>query len=339
MLHPAGPRRRKSALPHPPLHPPTNTPRTHQPRLINHHHHHNPPTNPHPPPPHPPPPNHLPPPPNPQRLPRLPRPRPRRHPSTPTGYLRICLLRLVTIRDPFHPPSIPASLIPKTGFLSSKSTTTPLPYRPGPRPTVAGIAPQRQTTQKSSSTMYTTLCSSIQDLVSHHPQILYEGTSCFEKHSTGVFCTGPTPTLPHTQTAPTSKEIDISSLIFTRHRLTCNGEVCHAHPSDGSLHLTLHPADVKLVIERGWGQRHPLTRESWWWCYLRTVPTGFVMVYAPRNRGELDTVLEIIRAAAWWVSGVELGRGNGEKGDGGKKEGGGGAVYRGGGGRIVGCEL
>ncbi|OJK00274.1 hypothetical protein ASPACDRAFT_78180 [Aspergillus aculeatus ATCC 16872] len=90
-----------------------------------------------------------------------------------------------------------------------------------------------------------------------------------------------------------------------RHRLTCNGEVCHAHPSDGSLHLTLHPADVKLVLERGWGQRHPLARDSWWW-WLRIVPPGFVMVYAPRDAEELECVLEIIRAAAWWVSGTEL---------------------------------
>ncbi|OOG00958.1 hypothetical protein ASPCADRAFT_125961 [Aspergillus carbonarius ITEM 5010] len=258
-------------------------------------------------------------------------------PSTPTGYLRICLLRLVTIRDPFHPPSLPRTLLPQTGLLSSTS----IPYRTGPRPTVAGIAPQRQTTQKGSLAMYDILSTEIQRLVSQHPETLYEGTSCFEKHSTGVFCTGPTtaPNPHHTSSTTKERDIDISSTILTRphqwrHRRTCNGEVCHAHPSDGSLHLTLHPADVKLVIERGWGQRHPLTRESWWWCYLRTVPTGFVMVYAPRNREELETVLEIIRAAAWWVSGEELTRGEGEKE--GTREGGVGAVCRGG---RMGCEL
>ncbi|PYI08570.1 hypothetical protein BO78DRAFT_58458 [Aspergillus sclerotiicarbonarius CBS 121057] len=261
-------------------------------------------------------------------------------PSTPTGYLRICFFRLVTIRDPFHPPSLPPSLLPQQGLLLSST----LPYRPGPRPTVVGIAPQRQMTQKGSLAMYETLATEIQRLVSQHPDTLYEGTSCFEKHSTGMFCTGPsfTSSPPTTTTSTTTvhtntktrdrdRDIDrdISSTILThnhqwRHRRTCNGEVCHAHPSDGSLHLTLHPADVKLVIERGWGQRHPLTRESWWWCYLRTVPTGFMMLYAPRNREELETVLEIIRAAAWWVSGEELARG-GER-----KRGGGGAVYRGG---------
>ncbi|PYH95972.1 hypothetical protein BO71DRAFT_397588 [Aspergillus ellipticus CBS 707.79] len=229
-------------------------------------------------------------------------------PSTPLGYVRICLLRLFIIRDPFNPPSIPPTLHPRSGLLSPTS----LPMRSGPRPTVAGIAPQRQMSQKSGVAMYDILSREIQSLVACHPGELYEGTSCFEKHSTGIFCTvsggggissglGPTP-------FGGMEGGDISSAVMMSHRRTCNGEVCHAHPSDGSLHLTLHPADVKLVIERGWAQRHPLTRESWWWCFLRTVPTGFVMVYAPRDREELEIVLEIIRAAAWWVSGEELQR-------------------------------
>ncbi|PWY89727.1 hypothetical protein BO70DRAFT_392941 [Aspergillus heteromorphus CBS 117.55] len=257
-------------------------------------------------------------------------------PSTPLGYLRICMLRLFTIRDPFHPPSIPSTLLPQSGLLSAHT----LSPRPGPRPTVIGIAPQRQMSQKSGLKMYELLSREIQDLVARHPGELYEGTSCFEKHSTGIFCTGSSSpsssasttsttsssssassssppssstTHPTTQAKPipismnnnnhTNTDISPTILSQHQHRRTCNGEVCHAHPSDGSLHLTLHPADVKLVIERGWAQRHPLTRESWWWCYMRTVPTGFVMVYAPRNEAELACVLEIIRAAAWWAEG------------------------------------
>lgn len=88
-------------------------------------------------------------------------------------------------------------------------------------------------------------------------------------------------------------------------RVTCNGEVCHAHPSDGSLHLTLHPDDVREVIEKGWGERHPLARDNWWW-RVKIVPSGFVLIYAPRDEGELGVVMEIIRAAAWWVGGSEL---------------------------------
>ncbi|KAL4934720.1 uncharacterized protein BDV17DRAFT_250018 [Aspergillus undulatus] len=208
-------------------------------------------------------------------------------PSTPAGYLRICILRLVTIRNPLQPPSIPPTLHPTTGFL----TRTTLPTRPGPRPTVKGIAPQRQITQKSNVGMYESLSKQIHQFALSHPNTLYTATSCFEKHSTGIFYRLPTTATPTKGT--------------TNHRITCNGEVCHSHPSDGSLHLTLHPADIKIVLERGWAQRHPLATDNWWWG-PRSVPRGFVMVYAPRNEEELKVVVEIIKAAAWWVGGKEV---------------------------------
>ena len=81
------------------------------------------------------------------------------------------------------------------------------------------------------------------------------------------------------------------------------------------MHLTLHPADAALVIERGWGERHPLSDgglfgEVW-------VPRGFVMVYAPRWEGEVGVLMEIVRAGVWWVGGCVLsGGGEGEGGEG-----------------------
>ncbi|KAL4917595.1 hypothetical protein BDW62DRAFT_183470 [Aspergillus aurantiobrunneus] len=221
-------------------------------------------------------------------------------PSTPAGYLRICILRLVTIRDPLEPPSIPPTLHPKAGFLSR----TTIPARPGSRPTVAGIAPQRQLTQKPGAAMYNALATEIHRLALTHPTTLYTATSCFEKHSTGIFHRLPTAITTTTTTSSSAKTPKPASTTHN-HRITCNGEVCHSHPSDGSLHLTLHPADVKLVLERGWAQRHPLARDSWWWV-AKIVPTGFVMIYAPRNEEELKVVVEIIRAAAWWVGGKEV---------------------------------
>ncbi|OXV06714.1 hypothetical protein Egran_05519, partial [Elaphomyces granulatus] len=199
-------------------------------------------------------------------------------PSTPRGYLRICLLRLFILRNPLEPPLVPQLLHPQLGIMKE------LPKRIGPRPRVAGIAPQRLLTQRGGAEMYQTLTLSIKHVVHCHPDRLYLGISCFEKHSIGIF-----------------------SHPSLRHRPTCNGEICHAHPSDGSLHLTLHPADVKFIIDQGWGERHPLARESWWW-RARIVPPGFVLIYAPRDEKELNCVMEIVRAAAWWVSGTELPR-------------------------------
>lgn len=196
-------------------------------------------------------------------------------PSTFAGYLRICVLQLFVLRNPLSPPYLPPNLHCQTGILQK------LPKRSGPRPKITGIAPQRQMTQRGTAAMYAALAAAIKDTSIHNSDHLYIGTSCFEKHSTGLFSV---PTL--------------------RNQPTCNGEVCHSHPSDGSLHLTLHPADVKHIIEKGWGERHPLARESWWW-KLRFVPAGFVMIYAPRTMEELQCVIQIIHAAAWWVTGME----------------------------------
>ncbi|KAB8271388.1 hypothetical protein BDV30DRAFT_213664 [Aspergillus minisclerotigenes] len=210
-------------------------------------------------------------------------------PSTPAGYLKICILRPFAVRNPLAPPSLPSTLLPQEGYLKSRN----LPDRFGPRPQVVGIVPHRQMTQKASAEMYAALTKEIQSLVNAHPSVLYTGTSCFEKHSTGIFCRlGP---------GALSRQEQEQQ----RKRLTCNGEVCHAHQIDGSLHLTLHPADIRLVLEKGWGQRHPIAREDWWWL-RRSVPSGFVMIYAPRNEEERRCVVEIIRAAAWWVRGEAL---------------------------------
>ncbi|KAI9699124.1 MAG: hypothetical protein M1836_003313 [Candelina mexicana] len=195
-------------------------------------------------------------------------------PATVTGYLRISFLRIFALRDPCSPYPIPEFLRPATGFLND------IPQRSGPRPEVIGIAPHRQTTQKGSSYNFAALSGEISELARRHPNRLITGTSCFEKHGTGIFSVCPA-------------------------NRTCEGEICHTHPSDGSLHMTLHLADAQIVLKRGWGERHPLAKGGW---LTRFVPTSFVMVYAPRNEEELIVVMEIIRASAWWVSGQVLER-------------------------------
>lgn len=212
-------------------------------------------------------------------------------PSTPAGYIHQCLLRPFALRDPLAPPRIPATLIPQRGVLSTGS----LPRRTGFRPIVQGIAPQRQTTQQGTKTTYDVLSLRLRDLAEVHAptHALYTASSCFEKHSAGIFCGSAGALLRAKPTA--------------RAPSTCPSEICHAHPSDGSLHLSLHPADVAVILERGWGQRHPLALEGGWcWGLVRSVPADFVMVYAPRDEAEMEVVLEIVRAAIVWVSGRAL---------------------------------
>lgn len=67
--------------------------------------------------------------------------------------------------------------------------------------------------------------------------------------------------------------------------------------------MNLHPDDAKVVLEKGWGERHPLARGGW---LGRYVPREFIMVYAPRDPMELDVVCRIIEAAGFWVSGEQF---------------------------------
>ncbi len=72
------------------------------------------------------------------------------------------------------------------------------------------------------------------------------------------------------------------------------------------MHLTLHPLDAALVIAQGWGERHPLAG-----CSIHgkcLLPSGFVMVYTPRAENDVETLMDIVKAAGWWVGGVDLGR-------------------------------
>lgn len=142
-------------------------------------------------------------------------------------YCGMNVLRLIIIRNPLVPGPVPLALT-KLGYFSK----TTLSNRGCPRPKVRGIAPQRMLDQKPPSQVFDLLSQRIRDLAYDHPKELEIGTSCFEKHSPGLFAKDP---LNH----------------------TCKGEVVHAHPSDSSMHLTLHPADAKVVIESGWGERHP----------------------------------------------------------------------------------
>ncbi|OTA64508.1 hypothetical protein K449DRAFT_268963 [Hypoxylon sp. EC38] len=195
-------------------------------------------------------------------------------PATFSGYVRINWLKLWACRDPFNPLPADPGVQPTTGILRRK----PLPYRCGLRPKVVGIAPQRQVNQFGSRECYLALRRILENHGSRNPEEVGIGTSCFEKHGLGLFSRYP----------------------FNK---TCQGEICHVHNSDYSMHLNLHPDDVKEVLEKGWGQRHPLTSQ----CLLKMpVPKQFTMVYAPRSVDELKVVCQIIEAAGWWVTAKEM---------------------------------
>ena len=189
-------------------------------------------------------------------------------PMTIRGYCRVKTLSFVALRDPYeeYPPSEFPDDTP--GYIST------VEKRNRPRPVTRGIAPHRQMTQRANAEQYQVLAEEISRMGTTNER-LELGTSCFEKHGTGLFSHSPV-------------------------KRTCRGEVVHAHPSDGSMHATLHPRDANIVLQAGWGERHPLARGGW---FEKFVPGGFMMIYAPLDAEEMEVVREIIEAAVWFVSG------------------------------------
>ena len=68
-------------------------------------------------------------------------------------------------------------------------------------------------------------------------------------------------------------------------------EFAHVHPPyDGSMHMMLPSEAVEQLLEKGWGEPHPMARRG-------LIPPTAVMVYAPRDVAEVETILQIIAAS------------------------------------------
>lgn len=187
-------------------------------------------------------------------------------PRTPLGYARLSWLRLWALRDPYNPPKRRADVLPSRGILRREQ----FPYRCGVRPHVVGIAPQRQMDQTGHVHLYHAVRKAMDKVASQNPKKFGTERSCIEKHGLALFARHPVNT-------------------------TCQGEICHIHDSDFSMHMALHPEDSKIMLEKGWGQRHPL---AWRWGFVRMpISPDFVMIYAPR--GMLYKASRLARL--WWL--------------------------------------
>lgn len=142
-------------------------------------------------------------------------------PSNFFGYLRISYLRLFTLKDPFIPPPPTQTQRPVNGFLRE------LPKRPQPRPSVAGIAPHRQTNQKPPAYLYQLLRIALYSLVSANSKLLRSGNSCFEKHGLALFLC----LCPQCPDAECHGELLHSGPTHMNRTCKDTGEICHLHPS------------------------------------------------------------------------------------------------------------
>ncbi|KIV86510.1 hypothetical protein PV11_02120 [Exophiala sideris] len=79
-----------------------------------------------------------------------------------------------------------------------------------------------------------------------------------------------------------------------------NREISHVHSGkDYSAHVVLAPQDGVTVIKKGWGQLHGLAG------VVRT-PQVYVMLYAPRDEGEVEVLAEIMRAGIGYMTGADM---------------------------------
>ncbi|RDL41965.1 uncharacterized protein BP5553_01944 [Venustampulla echinocandica] len=172
--------------------------------------------------------------------------------------------------------------IAQAGVYSHKSflIEEAVPVRTPPRPDVGNwTVPQRQRSEFATDETKEHIQSHIQQLAHSSASNLRLAPSRLERHGTALFLT--TQQFPHPAAQKTK------------------GEITHMHEIDGSLHVSLAPKDAQLVIERGWGQRHPLSGGILY--------AGYVFIYAPRTSEEEAVVQGILDAGVKFMVGGQPG--------------------------------
>ncbi|KIX02063.1 uncharacterized protein Z518_08002 [Rhinocladiella mackenziei CBS 650.93] len=168
-----------------------------------------------------------------------------------------------------------------------------LPERKGERPVIVGIAPQRQFSQCPGPEMNTRVLSLFSSAVTNNPKLLQKRVSGVEKHHSALFV--------HPSLLSKPENLSDTARIS-------NGELGHIH-GDTSLHLYFSPPDARVIIEKGWAQRHRLARTQPWWFgggkNWWQIGETFLLIYAPRNEYEVDVLRTLIRASARFMTGEE----------------------------------
>lgn len=146
-----------------------------------------------------------------------------------------------------------------------------IPDRAGPRPRMAAWPiPNRQLDQAVGDDMRDRLTSAFDgEAAARRDQLRYH-LSHFEKRNQAL-----------TLHRPEDGHADAAK---------SHGEIAHMH-DDGSMHMVFSRADAKIVIGRGWGERHPSIG------VLAALPTTYLYVYPPRDPSELAVVERLLEAS------------------------------------------
>ena len=180
------------------------------------------------------------------------------------GWLKVTALRLAAA-DPTDLSGLPAG--------RAHPRLRDLPWRTGPRPRVgAHPIPHRQLDQESPTSVVAALDTLFAAELERHAPAIVERESGYEKHHPALY----------------------ADALVSR-GASSTGEIAHYHRPQGSMHLHLRPQDARTVIERGWGELHGLSGKA-------GLPTSYAMIYAPRDRRELDVIETILAATIEWAT-------------------------------------
>ncbi|KAI1077131.1 hypothetical protein F5B20DRAFT_553296 [Whalleya microplaca] len=212
--------------------------------------------------------------------------------------------------DVMTPPRVSPMADPYRGRLNT------LPHREGERPTILGVTPQRQVNFRAppntQAQLERLMGDIVRDLEAANGQDGQQPQDHIEVRAS--FLEGGLMALRRRLQVPTTENggpEDARASWNTGDEF--GGEVFHPH-RDGTSHVVLHPEDVKVVIDSGYGERHPFATEVWYWKFWfhswlgirRPVPTGLVILYAPRHAGEHAIIRQIVEAAIWNETGGRL---------------------------------
>lgn len=150
----------------------------------------------------------------------------------------------------------------------------PLLERSGPRPSTTTTNPHTQLDQRPTTAMNEALAAALFAL----PGVLEQ---------------------PSAISVPCARALQLepADALGPREAFLIGREFAHLHPlPDGSLHVALPPDVASEAIARGWAEVHPVAR-------MGLIPENVVMVYAPRDAGEIETVLDLVRSALAFARG------------------------------------
>ena len=201
-------------------------------------------------------------------------------PPTPSGYWRMTKLRwrAYWLNDDMRDAS------KLTNAEGPSNLTRALPQREGEPPKIlARTMPQRQRPEPLDSQVKERVHSIPKRFCAEHPDILVLDLSKTEGKSTDAIYSKPD--LPGRH--PSAKDKILQN------------EIAHVHPAENSLHVWLSGPDAKEVVEKGWGERFPLSAMGM--CH-----PSFIMVYAPKSMADVDVIEEIVKAGVQYVAGVKI---------------------------------